>query len=76
MISLEAFYVAATVVTLLQWLRVREHRLLALLALFVCLMIAHHQRDWFAARPYHLAAGACGLALLVMLSPRPPATRR
>lgn len=76
MISLQSFYVAATVVTLLQWLRVRERRLLALLALFVCLMLAHHQADWFAARPYHFAAGACGLTLLVVLSPRAPAKRR
>jgi hypothetical protein len=74
-ISLQSFYVAATVVTLLQWLRVRERRLLALLALFVCLMLAHHQADWFAARPYHFAAGGCGLALLVLLSPRTPAKR-
>jgi hypothetical protein len=74
-ISLQSFYVAATIVTLLQWLRVRERRLLALLALFVCLMLAHHQADWLAARPYHLAAGACGLALLVLLSPRHPARR-
>ena len=76
MISLQAFYVAATVVTLLQWLRVREPRLLALLALFACLSLAHHQPDWFAARPYHLAAGVCGLALLVLLSPRAASPRR
>jgi hypothetical protein len=75
-ISLQSFYVAATVVTLLQWLRVRERRLLALLALFACLMVAHHQGDWFAARPYHYAAGVCGLGLLVWLSPRAPAARR
>ena len=76
MISLQAFYVAATVVALLQWLRLRERRILALLALFACLMVAHHQPDWFAARPYHLAAGVCGLVLLVLLTPKASVHRR
>ena len=73
--SLQAFYVAAVVVTLMQYLRVRELRLLPLLALFLCLALAHSQGDWFAARPYHFAAGGAGLVLLLMLSPRHLAPR-
>jgi hypothetical protein len=70
-VSLQAFYVAATVVALVQWWRLREQRLLVLLALFLCLAAAHHQSDWYAARPYHFAAGVAGLALLVMPGSRP-----
>jgi hypothetical protein len=70
MISLQGFYVAATVVTLLQWLRVRDKRLMPLLAMFMLLSLAHFQDEWFAARGYHLAAGVAGLVLLFMLSPR------
>lgn len=65
-----AFFVAATVVTLMQYVRVGERRLLPLLALFACLALAHSREDWSAARRFHLAAGVAGLALLVMLSPR------
>ncbi|MFI5183491.1 MAG: hypothetical protein ACHQNV_03765 [Vicinamibacteria bacterium] len=68
--SLAGFFVAATVVTLLQFLRLRDRRLLPLLALFACLALAHAQADWYAARPYHLAAGIAGLVLLFVLSPR------
>jgi len=74
-LTLTAFFVAAAVVTLVQWLRVRERRLLPLLALFALLAVAHYQRDWAAARPYHFAAGVAGLVLLLMLSPRHPAAR-
>jgi hypothetical protein len=69
-VSLAGFFVAATVVTLLQFLRLRDRRLLPLLALFACLGLAHAQADWHAARPYHLAAGVAGLVLLFVLSPR------
>jgi hypothetical protein len=72
-ISLQAFDVAATVATLVQWLRLRRRRLLPLLAMFALLALAHFQADWFAARGYHYAAGVAGLLLLVGLSPRPPA---
>lgn len=66
-----AFHVAATVVTLLQYLRVREKRLLPLLALFALLAVAHSRGEWdVLGRLFHLAAGLAGLALLVMLSPR------
>jgi hypothetical protein len=69
--SLQAFYVAATIVALVQWWRVREPRLLVVLALLLCLAVAHHQSDWYAARPYHFGAGIAGLALLVMPATRP-----
>jgi len=65
--SLQSFYVAASVAALIQWLRVRDRRLLPLLLMFLSLAVAHHQSDWYAARPYHVAAGLAGLALLVML---------
>jgi hypothetical protein len=70
LLSLQGFYVAATVVTLLQWLRLHDKRLLPLLAMFVLLSLAHFQDEWFASRGYHLAAGVAGLVLLFMLSPR------
>jgi hypothetical protein len=66
------FYVAATLVTLAQWLRVRDRRMLALLALFASLTVAHTRGDWYAARPFHYAAGVFGLLLLYLLSPRHP----
>ena len=68
--SLAGFFVAATVVTLLQFLRLRDRRLLPLLAVFACLSLAHAQADWYRAWPYHLAAGVAGLVLLLVLSPR------
>jgi hypothetical protein len=65
------FFVAATVVTLVQYLRHRDRRMLPLLALFVLLAVAHSRQpsDPWAGR-FHLAAGTAGLALLVMVSPR------
>ena len=69
--SLAGFFVAATVVALLQYVRTRERRLLPLLALFACLAVAHSRDDWYAARPWHIAAGAAGLVLLVVLTPHP-----
>lgn len=66
-----AFHVAATVVTLIQYLRVRERRLLPLLALFAFLAMALSRGQWDAwGRAFHLAAGLAGLVLLVVLSPR------
>jgi hypothetical protein len=73
-VNLQGFYVAATVVILLQWLRVKEKRLLPLLAMFALLSIAHTRDDWFAARPWHIAGGIAGLFLVFMLSPRHPPT--
>ena len=68
--SLVGFFVAATVATLMQFVRTRERRLLPLLALFTCLAVAHAQTDWHAARQWHLAAGIAGLVLVVVLPPR------
>jgi len=67
------FYVAAAVITLLQYIRVRDRRLLPLMAMFALLAAAHDQTDWFVARRLHFAAGACGLLLLGMLGWRRPA---
>jgi hypothetical protein len=66
------FFVAATVVTVVQYLRHRERRMLPLLVLFVLLAVAHSlpPGDPWGPR-FHLAAGAAGLGALVMLSPRP-----
>lgn len=72
MISPQAFYVAATVVALLQFMRLREKRLLPLVLGLALLAMAHHQGDWFAARPWHLAAGVALLLALATLSPRSP----
>lgn len=62
-----AFHVAAAVVTLIQFIRVRDRRLLLLLALFALLAAAHDQSDWFVARRLHFAAGACALLLVGLL---------
>ena len=67
-----AFHVAAAVVTLVQFVRVRDRRLLPLVAMFALLAAAHDQSDWFVARRLHLAAGFCGLILLGMLGWRRP----
>ncbi|HSB60532.1 MAG TPA: hypothetical protein VLI67_02355 [Vicinamibacteria bacterium] len=73
--SPESFYVAATVVALVQWVRLRDRRILALLAMFALLAVGHGQDDWFAARPWHLLGGTAGLVLLYLLSPRSAAPR-
>ena len=65
-----AFFVAATVVTLVQFVRVRERRLLALMSLFALLALGHSRGEWDPwGRAFHLAAGGAGLVLLVLLSP-------
>jgi hypothetical protein len=71
-ISLQAFFFAASVVALLQFLRVRDKRLLPLVAAIALLAVAHHQGDWFAARPWHIAAGLALLLAIATLSPRSP----
>ena len=65
------FFVAATVVTVAQYLRHHERRMLPLMALFVLLAVAHSREaaDPWGGR-FHLAAGTAGLGLLAMLSPR------
>ena len=74
--GLVAFFVAATVVTLLQLLRLRDRRLLPLLAMFVLLALGHFRGAFDGwGRLFHFAAGAAGLATLAVLSPRPAAPR-
>ena len=75
--GLVAFFVAATVVTLLQYLRVRDWRFLPLLVLFALLAAAHFRGDrdgW--GRLLHFGAGLAGLAAVVAMSPRHVAPRR
>jgi hypothetical protein len=68
-----AFFIAATVVTLLQFHRAREPRLLALAALFAFTALGHSLTEPGWARLFHVAAGSAGLALGVLLSRhRPP----
>ncbi len=68
--SLQAFYVAATVVALLQFLRARDKRLVPLVLMFAFLALAHIKGEWFAARPWHYLAGLAGLVLVVVIPPR------
>ena len=71
-----AFYVAATVVTLLQFFRRRERPFLPLLCLFAFLAAA---RYFGAGTPWAVvsesAAIASGLVLVAMLTPRHTAVR-
>jgi hypothetical protein len=69
------FFVGATAVALVQLVRLRDLRILPLLAMFAMLAVAHSRPDGWAARPWHYAAGAAGLVLLLMLSPRHPHPR-
>jgi hypothetical protein len=68
--------VAALVVTLLQFLRVRDRRLLAVMALFAFLAVAESRRDRWDRRWFQLGAAASGLSLVAVLArpkARPPA---
>ena len=68
---LVSFFVAATAVTLVQYLRVREPKLVPLLALFSLLGLAHTYEYWEAGFKWlHLLAGAAGLVLMFLVSPR------
>jgi hypothetical protein len=70
------FFVAAAVVTLVQFLRVKDRRLLFLLALFLFLAEAHSLEWWNPWRDlFHFAAGLAGLGLLMALAPRPHSER-
>ena len=65
-------FVAATVVALLQFLRVRDRRLLLLALMFACQSQALG-REWWDVWRDVFQAGVCaaGLALVLGLSPRP-----
>ena len=70
------FYVAATVVTLMQLLRRHERRLLPLLVLFACLAVARSLDPWSPwATAFETVGIAAGLLLLAMLTPRHTAVR-
>ena len=62
---------AATVVTLLQFLRARDRRLLLLAAMFACQAQAL-AREWYDVWRDVFQSGVCaaGLGLLLALSPR------
>jgi signal transduction histidine kinase len=70
-------FIAATVVGLLQYLRLRDRRLLPLLALFAFQAQALSREWWDVWKDvFQAAACAAGLLLLLMLSPRhPPAAK-
>ncbi|MBN2370032.1 MAG: hypothetical protein JXO72_06055 [Vicinamibacteria bacterium] len=71
-----AFFLAATVVTLSQYLRLHDRRLLPLAVQFALTATAHFVAEGgFMSWPLHVAAGGAGLVLLYMLSPRRPASR-
>jgi hypothetical protein len=61
-------FVAALVVTLLQFLRVRDRRLLPLIVLFTFLALAESQDDWRPRRWFQAGAVAAGLSLVAILS--------
>ncbi len=69
-------FVAATVVTLIQYLRLRDRRLLLLAALFAFQAQAL-AREWWDVWRDVFQSGVCaaGLGLLLALSPRHPRTR-
>jgi hypothetical protein len=64
-------FVAATVVTLLQFVRVRDRRLLLLAVMFACQSQAL-AREWYDVWRDVFQASVCaaGLALVLKLSPR------
>ena len=68
-----SIWIGATVVTLMQFVRVKERRLLPLLGLFLFLALAH-SREWWDPwqKVFEAAACAAGLGLVVVLSPRRP----
>lgn len=67
-------YIAATVVTLVQYLRLRERRLLPLAALFA-FQVQALSREWWDVwkEIYQGAACVAGLLLLLLLTLRHPA---
>jgi putative copper export protein len=71
-----AFFIAATLVTVLQFIRVRERRLLPLMALFALAAAGHAADDLQWAKWLHILSSASGLALVVMLAPRQTPPRR
>ena len=74
--GLVAFFVAAAVVTTLQYLRLHDRRFLPMVAMFLLLAAGYFRGQgdpW--GRAFHFAAGGAGLATLVAISPRHAAPR-
>jgi hypothetical protein len=70
-------FVAATVVALLQYLRLRDRRLLPLVALFAFQAQALSREWWDVWKDvFQGAACAAGLLVLFLLSPRHPPARK
>ena len=63
-------YVAATVVTLMQFLRRRERRLLPLVVLFAGLAVARYEGGGAWAAGFEIASISAGLVAVAMLTPR------
>ena len=61
-----ACLLAATIVTLAQYLRLKDRRLLPMVGLFACLAVSHSQGEW---DPWGRAFlfGALGMGLLEVL---------
>jgi len=65
------FFFAGLAVTLVQWLRRRDRRLLPLLALFAAMLAAETRAAWDPWQDgFRLIAGAAALLLVVVLSRR------
>jgi hypothetical protein len=68
---LVAFHLAGAGVTLLQFARGRDRRLLPLAILFICLAAGFHLGQWDRlGRLFLYGAGLSGLGLLFSLTPR------
>jgi hypothetical protein len=73
----EGLFVAAALITIVQFVRLRDRRLLPLAFLLAFLAGAEAREPWEAwRRRFQLAALASGLALLAMLSTDGAAHRR
>ena len=66
-------YIASMIVTVIQYVRLRDRRLLLLLALFAFQALAL-TRDWwdYKKEVFQTASCAAGLALLIVLTMRRP----
>jgi hypothetical protein len=73
----EGLFVAATLITIVQFVRLRDRRLMPLAFLLAFLAGAEAREPWEPwRRRFQLAALASGLALLAMLSKDGAARRR
>jgi hypothetical protein len=69
--ELVAFHLAAAVLAVYQLVRTRERRLVPLLLLFLCEALGHQLGAWdTVGRIFLYGGGACGLWLLLLLTPR------